>query len=454
MWRQTSSAMAARRLAGLSVREGLRPGSLACTAIEGPRANARRGISLGPMTEQAASAGYPERSMSQGLLDKCIEAALGRGVDVAGEYHPWLPVDLFQTMLVDIHEYAGCSWFTAITLTCIGIRVMSLPITIAAIRGAREKALIQPEFMELTKKQSAMRLDQDQEKNNEIQQKIQAFTQKHGRFFMMKGTWNLFLFQMPLYITAFAAMRGIASHPDVFRGFAMEAPLWLDSLALADPYCILPFMTSAIMLTNTELFGSIDTETAAASPVGETQDQAPGTGGAVGQNTMQKYQKHFMRGSAVMFIPFTMSFPAGVFIFMSTNMIAASVQTRLLRLPALERLLEIPPRLEQVTKVGATPFGPPALVPLGMALRHLPRQNLLGTAKPSLNSSLLASVAASLQLQRPSSLLLEMPSSAPGGVETRGQRFVAPPREAPKAPQVNPRYTMRRVQRPAAASLT
>lgn len=34
---------------------------------------------------------------------------------------------------------------------------------------------------------------------------------------------------------------------DLFRGFAMESPLWLDSLALADPTYILPVLTSAIM---------------------------------------------------------------------------------------------------------------------------------------------------------------------------------------------------------------
>lgn len=52
--------------------------------------------------------------MSQNLLDRCLEAAAGRGTDFASEYRPWLPVDLFQTLLVDIHEYAGCSWFAAI----------------------------------------------------------------------------------------------------------------------------------------------------------------------------------------------------------------------------------------------------------------------------------------------------------------------------------------------------
>ena len=58
------------------------------------------------------------------------------------------------------------------------------------------------------------------------------------------------------------------------------------------------------MLTNTELFGSVDTE---AVPTAPGADDSP-----LGQNTMQKYQKYVMRGSALMFIPFTSGFPSGL----------------------------------------------------------------------------------------------------------------------------------------------
>ena len=202
-----------------------------------------RCISAGPVREQLAVSGYPENSMSRDLLDRCLEAAVARGTDVSSEYHPWLPVDLFQTLMIDIHTYTGCSWFVAIVAACFGIRLIALPVSISAIRGAREKAIIQPKYEELMAKQKETA--GDPVKGQETQQKVQAFTQKHGKLFMMKGTWNLIFFQMPLYITAFAAMRGMANHPDVFRGFAMESPLWLDSLALADPYYVMPILTSA-----------------------------------------------------------------------------------------------------------------------------------------------------------------------------------------------------------------
>lgn len=330
---------------------GVQPGRQQYRNITGP---------VGPAHALVADAsGYPDGSMAFHLLERCMDAAVARGVDVTAQYKPWIPVDMMQTLLVDVHEAVGCSWFMAIVLACLGIRVVTLPVSVAAIRGGREKALIQPQFTELVERQKALTLEGDQTKMQAVSRQLQAFTQKHGKFFMFKGMSNLVFFQMPLYITAFAAMRGFAGHPDLFRGFAMEAPLWLDSLALPDPYAVLPLFTAAIMLTNTELFGSIDSEVATAEL---QQSLTPGQG-------FQKYQKWIMRGSAICFVPLTWNFPAGVFVFMSTNMVASTLQNRVLRLPALERLLELPPRPEVAAAAAAlASTGPVALVPMGKTL--------------------------------------------------------------------------------------
>jgi len=373
MWRPPA-AVAARRLGPFSatlVTRELRPSGMHLGAVG---ARGARGI-VGPAGPLPLTTEYPGGSMAQHLLDRCLEGAVSRGIDVTAPYKPWLPVDLMQTMLVNVHDTLGCSWTMAIVLACLGIRIVTLPVSVAAIRGAREKALIQPQFVELTQRQQALAVDGDQQKKADNVKKLQDFTQKHGKFFMLKGTWNLILFQMPLYITAFAAMRGLASHPDLFRGFAMEAPLWLDSLALQDPYAILPVFTAAIMLTNIELFGSIDTEAAATMPSSPIENAVGGTG------TFQKYQKHIMRGSAVAFVPLMWSFPAGVFIFMSTNMISSQIQNRVLRLPVMERLLELPPKAEEATAAAAAAMvAPPTLLPLGSTVGNA--QLLCASALP------------------------------------------------------------------------
>lgn len=331
-----------------------------------PRSRAFASSALSPPAADVA--GYPAGSMAQQLQEKCLEAAISRGVNVKAAYEPWLPVDLMQTLLLDVHDAVGCSWFAAIALAVIGIRVVTLPVTISSIRGSREKALLQPKFNELMEKQKALSMEGDQERVAEVSKKLQAFQSKHGRFFMLKGTGNLICFQMPLYITAFASMRGFAGHPDVFPGFAMEAPLWLDSLALPDPYGLLPLFTAAIMITNTELFGSIDTEAQSVMPT----EAQKASGDVTGKGTFQKYQKWIMRVSSVMFVPLTWNFPAGVFVFMSTNMIVATAQNRILRHPLLERLLELPPTVETVNAANAAAVTtrPPTLTPLLSTFRQ------------------------------------------------------------------------------------
>merc|ERR1719476_1178653 len=77
----------------------------------------------------------------------------------------------------------------------------------------------------------------------------------------------------------------------------------------------------------------------------------------------------------------TWNFPAGVFGFMSTNLLASSVQNRLLKIPVLERLLEIPPTAEaQAAIAAAAASGPPALVPMGNNLRHAGFGSQLGSS--------------------------------------------------------------------------
>jgi len=332
---------------------------------------AHRCAATATVREISSTMGYPDGSASQELLEKCLEGALGRGTDLAVEYKPWLPVDLMQTLLLDIHEFTGTSWFVSIILAVIGLRVVLLPFSIASMRGGREKAIISPKFQELAAKQQALTEQGDQEKMNQVAEEMKAFQAKHGRFYMLKGLSNLILIQMPLYITAFAAMRGIANHPHMFPSFAMESPLWLDSLALADPYALFPMFTAAVMLTNAELFGSIDSEMAQA--INDTK--APTTSAVGGSDTFKKYQKHLARGSAVVFIPLMWSFPASTFVYMSTNLITVAIQNRVLRTPAMERLLELPPTPESIkaAAAAASPTTAPSLVPVAFSLEHLRR---------------------------------------------------------------------------------
>eukprot|EP00812_Abedinium_dasypus_P003059 NODE_1375_length_1162_cov_158.635050.p1 GENE.NODE_1375_length_1162_cov_158.635050~~NODE_1375_length_1162_cov_158.635050.p1 ORF type:complete len:363 (-),score=93.57 NODE_1375_length_1162_cov_158.635050:57-1004(-) len=139
---------------------------------------------------------------------------------------------------------------------------------------------------------------------------------------------------MPLYMSAMLSMRGLATHPNLFPSFSMESPLWLDSLALPDQTCAMPVLMAALMLTNLEVFGSIDTQLPAMD------------GQAAGLNIpiSRKYQRWLMRGGTLVSIPMLWNFSSATFVFMMTNMVTASVLNRTLDLQAVSRFFEIPPK--------------------------------------------------------------------------------------------------------------
>lgn len=63
---------------------------------------------------------------------------------------------------------------------------------------------------------------------------------------------------IPLFITASLSIRNFSFRPWDFPSFALDSPLHLDSLALADPLAILPVCTVGILLTQIEIFGTLD----------------------------------------------------------------------------------------------------------------------------------------------------------------------------------------------------
>eukprot|EP00438_Fugacium_kawagutii_P033667 Skav204064 [mRNA] locus=scaffold3:453706:456303:- [translate_table: standard] len=178
-------------------------------------------------------------------------------------------------------------------------------------------------------------------------------------------------------------------------------------------------------LTNQEVFGSVDME----APTTESTTDTPG-----GPGTMQKYAKWFSRASALVFIPFTSGFPAGVFIFMCTNMVTAALQNRVLRNPAVERWLEIPPRAGATPATGVASASVQrrlcvALTNLGLTLKQRPKNSLLGAPQSMARGSMKDAVPFARAPQLPGSLLDQKLPSGPSGalnlaeLQSRSSRF-------------------------------
>eukprot|EP00811_Abedinium_folium_P006183 NODE_15692_length_1036_cov_3.361936.p2 GENE.NODE_15692_length_1036_cov_3.361936~~NODE_15692_length_1036_cov_3.361936.p2 ORF type:complete len:153 (-),score=39.44 NODE_15692_length_1036_cov_3.361936:381-839(-) len=117
----------------------------------------------------------------------------------------------------------------------------------------------------------------------------------------MQGLGYQFFWVMPGGLMTFLALDGIVSHPDSFRALAVTPTLWLDSIALVDPYGVLPVLSALAVLSNQELNG-IPPD----SRDKESQDTA-------------RYMRYVIRGASLAFVPLTAHLPAGFLVFMATN---------------------------------------------------------------------------------------------------------------------------------------
>lgn len=118
--------------------------------------------------------------------------------------------------------------------------------------------------------------------------------------------------QMPIFISFYWALREMGSrYPDMASGGA----LWFTDLTAADPYYVLPILSSLSFILAMEL-------------------------GSEGAQVDAKLRTIF-RVVALVMVPMMASFPQGVFIYWITNSLYAIIQLRILRLPFCRRLFGI-----------------------------------------------------------------------------------------------------------------
>jgi len=123
------------------------------------------------------------------------------------------------------------------------------------------------------------------------------------------------MIQFPWTITMFISIRDMSLHADLFREFVTNSSmLWCPSLALPDPYGILPLVSTLMVLRS--LHASSRSSTSAGS---SAMDSAR--------------LRYVLSGATLTFLPFLMQFPSGVIIFFLVNTVfnrlAAPVIVRL-----------------------------------------------------------------------------------------------------------------------------
>jgi membrane protein insertase Oxa1/YidC/SpoIIIJ len=116
--------------------------------------------------------------------------------------------------------------------------------------------------------------------------------------------------QLPWTLTMFVSLRGMVTHPDIFQEFCCESNFfWCPTLALPDPYGILPLLSSLLIL--------------------RSAGRASTSGHSLNRHDV-RYFRFAVTGATLTFLPFAMQLPAGMILFFLVNTIFNRITTPLI----------------------------------------------------------------------------------------------------------------------------
>ncbi|GAW79622.1 mitochondrial inner membrane protein OXA [Plasmodium gonderi] len=267
------------------------------------------------------------------IIEKC---KLNTKHDVDDYESSWY-VELVYELLNCTKIMFDCSWMTSIVGTTLFMRIIILPLTVSAERDRRKQKILNPLIKELTNKLKSNAQDGNVKRALEFKKKILNIRNTHGISLIPKSIILMACFQTPLFFIFYFSMKKMASYPEIFKEFTFESPLWLDSLSLPDPYYILPFLSSLLLLSNNELTALID-KTLSNSKLKYTY-----TDESDFQKKMKEISLIAMRLFYISSLFFFKSMPSGLLLYLITNTFFQLLTTQICKLKIVERFLDLPP---------------------------------------------------------------------------------------------------------------
>ncbi|CRG93509.1 mitochondrial inner membrane protein OXA1, putative [Plasmodium gallinaceum] len=276
---------------------------------------------------------YNNDSFTHFIIEKCKNNARN-DEDI---YEDTWYVRLIYELLNCTKIILDCSWMTSIIATTIFMRIIILPLTISAERDRRKQKILNPLIKDLTNKLKINAQDGNIKKALEYKKRILNIRNTHGISLIPKSIILMTFFQTPLFCIFYFSMKKMSSYPDIFKDFTFESPLWLDSLSLPDPYYILPFLSSLLLLSNNELTSLIDKN------INNNNQNKLYLEESEFQKNIRKATKIGMRLFYISSVFFFKSMPSGLFIYFITNTFFQLFITQICKVKFVERFLDLPP---------------------------------------------------------------------------------------------------------------
>ncbi|KAJ3159786.1 Mitochondrial inner membrane protein oxa1l [Geranomyces michiganensis] len=258
------------------------------------------------------------------LLDASLQPEALTHISRIGDMHTLglcnnTPAGLAQNFIEAVYVTTGLPWWATIMVATLIIRVALIPLTLKIQRTAAKMANIAPLITPLREEMDKQRKDGDMKAFQETYAKMNKIHKREG---VSPLSGLLALAQAPIFMAFFFGLKSMAELP--VPGFETGGLAWFTNLAVADPTWVLPIVASLSMIFIMEV------------------------GAEGGTQMASKTVKNVMRTMMLIFIPFTASLPAAIFMYwVSTNMFSL-LQTLALKNPTLRAMANIPPKTTQV----------------------------------------------------------------------------------------------------------
>ncbi|XP_055911313.1 mitochondrial inner membrane protein OXA1L [Eupeodes corollae] len=227
----------------------------------------------------------------------------------------WTPVGMVQNCMEYLHIGLDLPWFAAIAIgTCV-VRTLIFPLVIVSQRNAAKMNNHMPQLQVLQLKMTEARQTGDAIQSARYAQEMMLFMKEKD----LNPLKNMVvpLAQAPLFISFFMGLRAMANTP--VESLRDGGLWWFTDLTVADPYFLLPAITSATLYLTIE----IGTDSARLSA----------------QN--MHLMKYVLRALPIAIFPFTMNFPAAILCYWTCSNFISLGQVAVLKIPAVREYFKI-----------------------------------------------------------------------------------------------------------------
>lgn len=150
------------------------------------------------------------------------------------------PTACMESLIEHIHIYAGLPWWASIIASGVVIRLLLIKPSFDAADSSAKMNNLKPKTGKLEEKLKAAQRESDFHKMAPLQAELSKIRKQHG--VVMWKPFVVPFIHLPLGFGTYRIVEGMSRLP--VPGLASESFGWIHDLTVADPYYIIPIVSS------------------------------------------------------------------------------------------------------------------------------------------------------------------------------------------------------------------